>query len=207
MKKCVIFAGGDFEIADFAERDRGLFAICADGGYRHAESVGLKPDVFIGDFDSFDGLLPENIEVHRSVPEKDDTDTMLAVKYAIENNFNYIIIYGGLGGRFDHTFANIQTLIYAFEKNCTAVIRSEKNIISVVGEGLHSYKKLENYYFSIFALTDRLEIDYLRGVKYPLENYVIRQDFPIGTSNEIVHFYKAELKINSGLALVVYSKM
>ena len=77
----------------------------------------------------------------------------------------------------------------------------------MVGEGLHSYKKLENYYFSIFALTDRLEIDYLRGVKYPLENYVIRQDFPIGTSNEIVHFYKAELKINSGLALVVYSKM
>ena len=136
MKKCVIFAGGDFEIADFAERDRGLFAICADGGYRHAESVGLKPDVFIGDFDSFDGLLPENIEVHRSVPEKDDTDTMLAVKYAIENNFNYIIIYGGLGGRFDHTFANIQTLIYAFEKNCCHQERKKYNFCGGRGSAL-----------------------------------------------------------------------
>ena len=116
MKYCVILAGGDagniktLAVENF--RKNGII-IAADRGYKLAEELGIIPDVFVGDFDSFDGDIPESVEIHRSIPEKDDTDTMLAVKLAIEKGCTNILLLGGMGGRFDHTFANIQTLVYA----------------------------------------------------------------------------------------------
>ncbi len=112
MKTCIIFAGGEFSDLCFTDTKADL-VVCADRGCIYAEKLGIVPDIVTGDLDSYTGELPEYPEIYRSVPEKDDTDTMLALKLAIERNCPDVRLYGETGGRFDHTFANVHTLRYA----------------------------------------------------------------------------------------------
>ncbi|MDO4864699.1 MAG: thiamine diphosphokinase [Ruminococcus sp.] len=207
MSICHIFAGGDLGSIGrdrFAAHEGTI--ICADCGLRHAEALGLEPDIIVGDFDSYGGELPQNAEVHRSVPEKDDTDTLLAVKIAIERGCELIYLYGALGGaRFDHAFANIQTMIYACEHGAEVVLVGSERVY-LQGTGERSYPRTDgDGYFSVFALTETVEIRSLHGVKYPLGGYTMKRSYPIGVSNEITG-EAATLAIDSGLALVIQSQ-
>ncbi|NLT09798.1 MAG: thiamine diphosphokinase [Ruminococcus sp.] len=209
MKRCHIFAGGELgKIAKYWFPNHGGYVICADSGYKHAKKLKLKPDVIVGDFDSYRGKLPADCEIIRTVPEKDDTDTLMALKIAIERGFDLIYLYGAMGGpRFDHAFANIQTMLYAREHGAELMLIGNEHIrIQGPGEAMYveesgrwGYK-----YFSVFAITETVKIRSLRGVKYPLENYEMRNSFPIGVSNEITDG-QAFLDIESGLALVIQS--
>lgn len=207
---CAIFAGGEIKELGFINPDniRNGFdmVICADSGYKYAVEIGIVPDIIVGDFDSYSGSLPENVRLYRSIPEKDDTDTMLAVKIAIESGCNDICLYGALGRRFDHTFANIQTLVYAYENNCNMSIIDSDNEIMIQGAECRHYNKRDGWYFSIFALTDTVFINEYNGVKYPLKNYTLKKSYPIGVSNEITES-EAVLNVQSGIVLVVRSKM
>ena len=109
-KKCYIFAGSPEAKCSGVEFDSSRYVICADGGYILAKKMGIEPDVIIGDFDTYKSRLPENCEIIRHPEEKDDTDTMLAVKLALNRGFKHIVICGAIGGRLDHTMANIQSL-------------------------------------------------------------------------------------------------
>ena len=167
--------------------------------------VGIAPDLIVGDFDSYMGDLPEDVEIHRSIPEKDDTDTLMALRIAIDRGYDEIRLYGGLGARFDHSFANIQTLIFAYEKGCKMTIYDADNILTIRGAGEYKFSRKNDWYFSLFALTEKAEIGELKGVKYPLEAYEMTMGYPIGVSNEITPD-KAYLRINSGIVLVIESK-
>lgn len=209
MSICTIFAGGKISGTDFINpceirKNSGLI-ICADSGLHIAEKVGLTPDLIVGDFDSYIGSLPENIEIYRSVPEKDDTDTLMAVRIAIDRGYDEIRLYGGLGARFDHSFANIQTLVFAYENGCKMTICDADNVLTVRGAGEYEFSCKNDWYFSLFALTEKAEIGELKGVKYPLESYEMSIAYPIGVSNEITAD-KAYLRINSGIVLVIESK-
>lgn len=209
MKRCAIIAGGDV-----SERDTELLrkmedeislVICADSGYANAKKLGIVPNMIVGDFDSYTENIPTGIEIIESVPDKDDTDTLMAVKYAIELGYSDIALYGALGGkRFEHSFANVQTMIYAYQQGCNLNIYGESDLtIQGADDGVVSYSARDNeVYMSVFALTESVGIEFLRGVKYPLEDYCMVQYFPIGVSNEITE-EAAKLKINSGLALIV----
>lgn len=200
--KTIIFAGGD--IPDYSFVDTAAdFVICADRGVVHAEKLGIIPDIVTGDFDSYTGEVPACGELYRAVPEKDDTDTMLAVKLALERGATDIRLYGATGGRFDHTFANVQTLIYAYNNGCKMSIHDSGNIITVQGIGTEKYEKYKDWYFSVFSLTEKLHIGKMTGVKYPLRDYTLTQSFPLGVSNEIIS--TAVVTINKGLALIVRS--
>lgn len=209
MSICTIFAGGKLSGTDFINpceirKNSGLI-ICADSGLRTAEKVDITPNLIVGDFDSYTGTLPEDIEIYRSVPEKDDTDTLMAVRIAIDRGYDEIRLYGGLGARFDHSYANIQTLIFAYENGCKMTIHDSDNILTVRGAGEYEFQCKPDWYFSLFALTEKADIGELKGVKYPLENYEMSIAYPIGVSNEITAD-NAYLRINSGLVLVIESK-
>ena len=183
--------------------------ICADSGYKHAKRLGIVPDVIVGDFDSYDGELPEGVEVIRTVPEKDDTDTLMAIKKAIAMGYNEISLFGALGGkRFEHTIANIQTMMYARENGCKLGIYGESTLLLQGAEdGEQNYlREDEGTYLSVFAMTESADIEYMRGVKYPLENYRMVQSFPIGVSNEITGT-TADIKLKSGVVLIVMTAM
>ena len=124
MSKCFIFAGGELGEIKKCDIEEGSYIICADSGLCHAQKLEIAPDVILGDFDSYKGELNYDVEIIRCSPQKDDTDTLMAVKLAISRGYDDIIILGALGGRFDHTIANIQTLKYAIEHN---VIDYEKH--------------------------------------------------------------------------------
>ncbi len=208
MKRCHIFAGGDLgNIDDTWFGTHSGLIICADSGYKHAKKIGLEPDIILGDFDSYTGKLPKNTEIYRSVPEKDDTDTLMAVKMAIKRGYELIYLYGALGGaRFDHAFANIQTMLYAHEHGARLILAGN-GYICLQGKGESMYPRTSRYgekYFSVFALTDTVRIKSLRGVKYPLENYDMKSSYPIGVSNEITDG-QAFLDIEYGIAIVMQS--
>lgn len=204
MKTFVIFAGGELDEEKTALPD-GCTVICADSGYKHILVLGILPDIIVGDFDSYTGELPETAEIIRSVPEKDDTDTMLAVKTAIDRGAEQIIIYGALGGRLDHTIANLQTLIYIHRHGCIGRIESKHNTAEIAHNGLNRYDRNEHRYFSVFAASDDVVVKSLRGVKYPLTDYRMTTGFPIGVSNEIID-KEALLELESGIAYIIRSE-
>lgn len=208
MKRFIIFCGGN--IFDYSVISlKNSTVLCADGGLYHARKIKVLPDVIIGDFDSYscdiDSDYKINCRIIKCPPEKDDTDTMMCVKYAISHGADEIFIYGGLSGRFDHSIANIQTLKYCDERGIYAVIDDGLNRAFVQHDCRREYKQDISSYFSVFSLTESLFVRELSGVKYPLENYRLFSGFPLGVSNEIIS-ERALLDISDGYALVVFSK-
>lgn len=204
MKECWIFGSG--EITDYSAYNvpADAYIIAADGGYSHVKRLGLVPDLLLGDFDSLTDEMPKNCRIMTVPAEKDDTDMMLAVKTALNEGYENMILCGGLGGRLDHTIANIQTLEYIAKHKVNGMIYSERNTILLQQKGCRSYKKQEGVYFSLFALTETAEVT-TRGTKYNLTDYKLTRDFPLGVSNEIVEEY-ADVEVKSGILLVLFSK-
>ncbi len=185
MKRCFIFSAGTF----FGLRERpasGDFIIAADAGYRTCQKVGIVPDLLLGDFDSMD--QPDFPNIHRSPVEKDDTDTMLAVKTALEQGCDTVYIYGGTGGkRLDHTLANLQTLLFLRRRGAQGYLYDDDFVWTAIeNESLTVEKTVEWGLFSAFCLGDRAEgIDEI-GFQYPLSDAVLTPEFPLGVSNHIL---------------------
>lgn len=200
MKKCVIITS----VAVTAEKAylQDAFVIAVDNGYYKALEYGIKPDLILGDWDS--APCPQtDIATIKLPPEKDDTDTFYAAQYALKQGYSDITILGGEGGRLDHTMANICTLQYL--RGCGAACRliSQNSNIWVLFEERLTLSRRENFYLSVYALTPSAVID-LEGVKYPLTQYCLKQDIPLGTSNEIIE-KTAKITVYSGKLLVIQS--
>ncbi len=205
---CAIFSGG--EIADYSFVKPESFCesliICADSGYRHAKELGLKVNILVGDFDSLDELPCDVDEVLKLPEEKDDTDTYYAVKLAIKKGFKKIDIYGATGNRLDHTFANIQVLDLIAGSGCEGRLVSDKEIVSLLVNGKITVNARECFSLSVFTYSNVSKGVTLNGVKYPLLNATVTQDFPIGISNEIVE-NTAQIEVKDGKLLIIQSKL
>ena len=113
-KRCIIVSGG--RLGPVPQPQPGDFVIACDRGYRYCAGLGLQPDLFIGDFDSYDGAVDPAVPVDRLQPEKDDTDTGHAIRHALDQGYRTLILVCALGGRLDHTLANI-----SLTDRCTGV--------------------------------------------------------------------------------------
>lgn len=201
MKRCFIFSAGTY----FGLRERpqsGDLVLAADAGYEVCRREGIVPDLVLGDFDSME--QPKDAENVLRVPvEKDDTDTMLAVKTALENGCDTIYLYGGTGGkRLDHTLANLQTLLFIRRRGARGYLYDDDFVWTAVeNESLTIRREVEWGLFSAFCLGDRVEgIDEV-GFQYPLENASLTPEFPLGVSNHIVE-ETATITVRSGALIV-----
>ena len=165
--RAVILSGGDIYDVAAVNIKRDDFVICADKGARHLKSLGAEPDIFLGDFDSFKGGSgkAEKIEFP---PEKDKTDTCLAVDYAISKGYDDILILGALGGRADHSLANIFLLKYMLDKNVRGELYDGKNRVFLTCNSFTVAEK--GAYVSLLPLFSDVEGLTLKGMKYPLNN-------------------------------------
>ena len=186
MKRCFIFAAGTFYgLRERPESDD--FVIAADGGYGICVEEQIIPDLLIGDFDSMEA--PESFEHILQLPvEKDDTDTMAAVKYGLSQGCTEFHIYGGTGGkRLDHTLANLQTLLYLRRQGARGWLHDNDFLWTVIeNESLTISKTVEWGLLSVFCLGDCAKGVCERGVQYPLDHAELTAAFPLGVSNHIM---------------------
>jgi thiamine pyrophosphokinase len=176
-----------------------------DGGYAIAEAAGLVPDLVIGDFDSLRGDVAPGVDTERLPAEKDDTDTMLALKRGFDMGFRDFLIVGGLGGRFDHSLANIQALSYCLDMKGRAVIADGGNIAMMTDDAALRLERREGFYFSLFSWSESCEGLCVDGAKYPLDGYRLTRDDPLGVSNEFLAG-PALIRKKAGRLLIVLSR-
>jgi thiamine pyrophosphokinase len=177
------------------------FVIAADGGYAHTQRLGLKPDIVLGDFDSL-GFVPEGAQ--RYPVEKDDTDCMIAVRLALQNGCDEIVIYGGLDGpRMDHTIANLQTLLYLTRQGARGTLVGVKNIVTAVRNGALSFDAEAAGTVSVFCMGEAARGVSVRGMKYELEDGTLEPDMPLGVSNCFVG-KAAAVEVKAGAVIVIY---
>ena len=153
METCYIFGAGDFTpcTIDLTSKD---LVIAADGGYDYLIRLGLRADVVLGDFDSvtspdlWDDAICEKLTYP---PEKDDTDMMLAIKLGLSRGYREFAIYGGLGGRLDHTIANIQSLSYLAGEGATGILYGDSYALTVIKASSFTVPKDATGMVSVFS--------------------------------------------------------
>ena len=203
MRKGIIIAGGTIsgDISEYLNEND--FIVCADSGYKYAFSKGIKPNLIIGDFDSAEipADFPEIIKLNI---DKNDTDTQHCIDYLKSINIKDIIIFGATGGdRIDHTFANFQLLEYGDNKGLNITLINENSKISLLNKGTLKIKGNISDIVSVFALNIAEGVTY-SGLKYPLNNGIIKSDNPYGISNELVET-EGFIKVKKGKLLIIYT--
>lgn len=223
----LIITGGhiqkDFAL-DFLKKHCFDQVIAVDGGLRFAhlaaevmkqENRLLALTHIVGDFDTISpDILVQythrpDVVIHRFNPEKDNTDTDIALRLAIEmcrEDKGCITILGATGSRLDHVLANVTMLRLPFESGIQAWIVDGNNRISILS-GTLSLKKERQYghYISLIPLTEEIRGVTLKGVKYPLENHTVRLGESLCVSNEITDT-EATLTVKDGMALLLETK-
>lgn len=176
------------------------YIICADGGYNHATACNIVPDMLVGDFDSLNE--PKNFFKKIKLPtEKDDTDSLYALRFAFSKGAKSIVLYGGIGSRLDHSYANICLLKEALVREIPMVVTDGSTEVYLTDSYLALEKPIGTT-VSVYSFSDVCQGVTLRGLKYPLENAVLDKYNIVGTSNEFLR-EKAEFSVSDGNLLVI----
>ena len=202
MASCIIFGAADFDglIEPIGAED---YVIAADGGLAHTQKLGITPQAIIGDFDSL-GYVPEGSTVFPV--EKDDTDSMLAVKRALALGYRRFLLYGAMDGkRLDHTVANFQTLGYLASHGGFGFLVGRDYIACAFRGGTLRFGAGMQGDFSLFCMGADAEGVTIRGLYYETDGVRLTADFPLGVSN---HFTgePVHISVRDGSLLVIWDK-
>ncbi|MBQ5812827.1 MAG: thiamine diphosphokinase [Clostridia bacterium] len=195
MGRCVIIGSRDNGRMEFLDTD---FVMACDGGF--ANMGGRRPNMVVGDFDSL-GYVPEGFEVLYHPPEKDDTDVMLAVREGFKRGYSDFVLYGCMGGRIDHAYANYQVLAFITSHGGRAVMKGDGWSVTHIEDSSISIPGGKGKVFSVFAHGGEAVVT-IKNAKYELEHHRVTPDFPLGVSNERED--KAALIEVSGRVLVMW---
>jgi thiamine pyrophosphokinase len=205
FKRAVILAAGitgekEFFSDFFSEED---YIICADGGLKNAEYLGLSPDLIVGDMDSYDGNTGKfSCKIISFSREKDKTDTELAMEYARDISPQEIIIIGALGRRFDHSLGNVHLLLKGFTMGIPVIILDSYQRIDLVWKDLYIDSGKAGGLISLLPFSGEVKGIVTSGLKYPLENETLYPGETRGISNEILQI-PFSITVKSGLLLVI----
>ena len=199
MARCVIISGGEYgPIGPLEEND---FIIACDRGLVWCRQAGIVPDLLLGDFDSLPSEEAGQIPVLRYPVEKDDTDTMLAVRWAIAHEYDEVCLFCALGGSLDHLLANIQTLHFAAAAGLRASAVDACTELQVLAPGRYCFERRPGWKYSVFALTDQVGGLSILGSKYDVENVGLTNAYPLGVGNDFKT--DIEMSFQSGMAAVL----
>ena len=183
---CYIFGAGERTSCAVKPAPSDI-VIAADGGFDYINALGLHANVVLGDFDSVTTrrLPPDCI---RYPSKKDDTDLVLAVKLGLEKGYSEFVIYGGLGGRLDHTLANIQVLTYIAAQGAHDLLVGADFDIRVIADSSLSFSKdspenTAGNICSVFSLSEESRNVHIKGLEYEVSGITLTNSFPLGISN------------------------
>lgn len=199
--KCIIIGAGSFNNPKIIKEKDDLL-ICADGGYLYAAKLGLKVDLLVGDFDSLKDI-PLDVETVKLNKIKDETDLYIAIEEGIKRGYQTFDIYGALGGRIEHTIANIQILVNLKSKGLTAKLINDKTIVEILSTGTYIYNERCGY-ISLFSYTKESKIT-IKNLLYEVNNKTISNEFPLGIDNEFIG-KESTVTVHNGLVLSIINK-
>ena len=203
MGRCVIVGGADIAAYEIikAQLKTDDFVIYCDGGLKHMEKLGRKPNLIVGDFDSHENPHMD-VETITLPCEKDDTDTYFAVKEAIKRGFEEFLLIGVVGNRFDHTMGNISILLYLDAQGKKGVIIDDYSVMEIVSDR-PAYIDDSYSYFSLLNISGTAKGIDITDAKYPLKNGEITPDYQYGISNEVLPGKTAKVCVKEGRLLLV----
>lgn len=189
---CYIFSAGSFYGLQ-RRPEPGDRVIAADGGWLACRKAGVRPELLLGDFDSLPEL-PDFPNLLRVPVEKDDTDTMLAVKTGLQWGERTFHLYGGMGGsRTDHTMANFQALLYLARWGAQGWLYGRDERYTAIHNGSLYLPARERGIVSVFCLGADARGVEISGAQYPLHEAVLTAELPLGVSN---HFTGGPITIS-----------
>lgn len=215
MKTAVIISGGtidyDFALAFLREQE---YEICigADRGLEFLKASQVMPTHIVGDFDSsaaeakaYFEQFPE-LPIYTFQPEKDYTDTDIAMRLALELGAERIYLLGATGTRLDHVLANIRILHLALERGAEAFLLDPNNRIRLADRTLAiSRREQFGKYVSLLALEGPVTHLTLTGFYYPLQDYTMTSTDAMAVSNEIAG-EEGVIAFDGGILTVVESR-
>ena len=203
MRRCVIIGGADICRYD---RVRALlreddFFICCDSGLKHRAAMGVEPQLIVGDFDSHEN---PHLDVETIVLpcEKDDTDTVYAMKEAIKRGFDTFLLIGVVGGRLDHTLGNISMLFYLDSHGCKGTIIDDYSEMEIISS-TPAYIEDRYAFFSLLNITGCAKGITIQNAKYPLDDGEITCEYQYGVSNEVIPGKTAIVSVREGKLLLI----
>ena len=201
-KVCVIFgAGNEFPgKIDLPEQDHVIIA--ADGGMKKLGELGILPDRAVGDLDSLE-TAPDQGNFKQLPHIKDTTDMFEAVQIGLSLGCSEFLIFGGTGGRLDHTLANIQLAAELSMKNKKVKIFGDKYVLTAVTNGTAILPVKEKGYVSVFAHSDICSGVTIKGLFYEVENAELKNTFALGVSNEFIG-KRPEISVKTGTLCIYY---
>lgn len=206
MGACALVAACDFNedhfMRSFKQRlFEKVFAL--DAGFAHLENLGLKPDEVIGDFDSL-GYVPagENVSVHPV--KKDKSDLELGFDAAHAQGFKAAYVYGAIGGRLDHSVANLQMCARFAESGMDVQLIGISDVVKVlVGPATYVLPARGTGTVSVFSACDESKGVTERGMEYALEGATLTNRTTLGLSNELVGT-QASVAVDEGTLFVFH---
>lgn len=186
MKTCYLVGAGDFD-AELPRAEAGDMIIAADGGYDALKAAGREPDLLIGDLDSI-AAVPEKTRepVMRFPTRKDETDMFLAYREGARRGYTRFRIYGGTGGRADHSFANYCLLLHIREAGGDAALVDREMTTRVIKNERITLAGTAGKRLSIFAFGGTARGVTILGASYEAEAVELTPDTALGVSNEFV---------------------
>lgn len=201
MGEFYIFGAGEhFGTPPRFEKDD--FILAADGGFEYLTRNSVKPTMTIGDFDSL-GEAPNGDNVITLPVEKDDTDTGAAIKLGLERGYKVFHIYGGTGGRLDHTIANIQHLAFIANNGAKGYLYGDGITITAIKNDRITFPKGLSGTVSVFSFTEKCTGVTERGLKYKLTDAELDSLWPLGVSNSFTG-EEAEIAVREGILIVIH---
>lgn len=211
-KKACIITGGELSgqlITAYLEKHPENLCIVVDGALEVTHPLGIKPDYIVGDFDTVNQELLEFYEneiILRHPPEKDQTDTELAIETALKSGCSQLVFFGATGSRLDHSLGNVFLLENLLKRGITAEIRNDNNRLYLKNQSfVLNRKETVGDFFSLLPLTETVENVTLCGFKYPVKNLTFYRENTLGISNEITE-EEAKVEFSKGIFIVVESR-
>ena len=207
MKRCVIVGGAGINNYDYI-RSRLCaddYIVFCDSGLMHFEPLQVKPSLIVGDFDSHDN---PHLDVETIVLpcEKDDTDTVFAVKEAIKRGFDDFLLIGVVGARLDHTLGNVSILLYLDSIGKKGIIIDDYSEMEIVSNE-PAYIEDSYAFFSLLNVSGTAKGITIENAKYLLNNAEITCEYQYGVSNEVIPGKTAKVSILEGKLLLIKDRM
>ena len=210
MKICIVLNGeiNNYKhIKNIIKKNSYDYIICSDGGANHTYNMDIVPDYIIGDLDSInediiDYYKNKSVKFEKFPTKKDETDTELCIWLSNELKAKEIHLIGALGGRIDHTIANVNLLYYMIKRSIIPKIISYKEEIYIAIDEEITIDGEIGDTISILPIKNDAKGVTLKNLEYPLENYDIEFSRPLGISNVMTNV-NCNIKVNEGSIIII----